>query len=321
MKIYYKIDDPHPPHSLDSPIGLSIGTFDGVHKGHQYLLNTLRQIIGKSGQIFLLTYTNHPSQVLKHQTTPLLCTIPHKIKLLEEYGVNDLVIIPFTKDLSHLKAEQFLEEVRSAISFTHLVVGYDTKLGKDRHGDKSHLELLGKILGFELHYLDVFKEGDKVVSSTAIRSAIQKGDFREAQNLLGRPYSIYSLVSAGHGKGKHIGFPTANMEVAELCLPPFGVYAVSAIYHGQRFNGIANLGVAPTIKMNAFPTLEVHLFNHLAEDLYGKYIEVFFHEYIRPEIKFDSVDSLRSQISRDIEKAKQLEIHFAVAQTGTEVLP
>lgn len=303
MRIYNQIEDFI---VTSTHVGLTIGTFDGVHKGHQFILEQLRKAIGPSGQISVLTFTNHPSHVLRpEQSIPLLCTVAHKTKLFEQYGVDNVVIIPFSSHLSDYRAESFIEYIRAFIPFSHLVLGHDARLGKNRHGDKETMQQLAKHWQFEIQYLDPYKNGDAPISSTTVRQAIQKGNFQEAERLLGRPYSIYSAVEKGLGKGKKIGFPTANIDVSELCLPPLGVYAVNVICGQEKLKGVANLGIAPTLKTDQRPTLEVHLFSQ-DQDLYGKYVEVFFQKFLRPEKKFKSVEDLKKQIQIDVDLAKEL---------------
>ncbi len=297
MRLFHQIED-FPKESENTII--TIGNFDGMHKGHASVLEYLDKLARSNESKTLITFSNHPSQVLNpNATTPLLCTSSHKLKLIEEFGIDNLFLLPFTKELSQLSAELFIEKLKAFIPFSHLVLGHDAKIGKERQGDKSTMQKLAQQWDFRVHYLEAFELDGIPISSTIIRHAIQAGDFEKAELYLGRPYSIYSTVTTGEGKGKLIGFPTANIDISGLCLPPKGVYAVKVIWNNNVYSGIANLGVAPTIKSANLLMLEVHLLE-FNQNLYQKNIEVIFQKFIRPERKFNSVDELKVQIKNDI---------------------
>lgn len=281
---------------------LTIGNFDGVHLGHQALLKALKQY--KSERSVVITFENHPSQVLNPESaTPLLCTLDHKLKLLNENGVDDVILIPFTAAFAQQKAEDFLQRVRERCPFSHLILGPDAAFGKNRHGDRTHMEAYANEQHFHLDYLEPLTVAGTQVSSSLIRNLIQKGDLQAASKLLGRRYSVYSSITKGQGLGGKIGFPTLNIDVDGLCLPPLGVYAVQVNWKGRILNGVANLGVAPTVRKNNKPLLEVHLLD-CDEDVSGL-IEVIYMSYIRAEKKFDNIEQLKQQIGKDKEKAKQ----------------
>lgn len=302
MQIFYEIEHFSDP---KKPVILTIGNFDGVHKGHLFLLQTMLKKAGTSHHTCAITFNNHPSETLRPENpTPLLCTIPHKIKLMEETGLNSLILLNFNPKLASLTAEAFIQKIRSSIPFSHLFLGHDATIGKGRGGNQETMQTLAHKFGFEVHYVTEYKQAEHALSSTQIRKLLRHGEIKPVEELLGRPYSIYSTVVQGIGKGKQIGFATANIDVSGLCLPPYGVYAVSMKRKdGLLLQGIANLGVAPTIKEAGQPTLEVHLFNaHL--DLYGENVEVIFHQFIRPEKKFASIEDLKQQIQADIKMAQ-----------------
>lgn len=291
---------------LPTPVVLTIGYFDGIHLGHQSLLKRLNEI-GAAEHIpkAVITFSNHPSSVLRPDS-PIcsICTAQHKLRLLEENGVDFTIIIPFTKQFAEQTAEQFLNKVNQHLPFSHLILGYDAKIGKDRQGDPQSLITFSQKSGIDVEYIEEFKEKNHRFSSSRLRELIHHGDFKEASYLMARPYSIYTRVIAGIGKGKILGFPTANLEVQGLCLPPQGVYAVKAIVNGVEREGVANLGLAPTIGVRAEPLLEVHLYNDKDQDLYGKAIEVIFIKFLRAEEKFNSLEALSAKIAEDISKAK-----------------
>lgn len=298
MNLFTRIED-FPKNK--KPIYLTLGTFDGLHLGHQSLLNHLRQF--KDGFSCALTFNNHPTEILNPNfSSSLIATNDHKIKLFQQFGINHLISIPFTQELSEKTADHFLSFLQTHIPFSHLILGYDAKLGKHKHGDKEHILRLAKEMNFNLHYLEPSKYENDPISSTLIRKSIQSGDFALTKSLLGRPYSIYSNVQPGEGKGKQIGFPTINVNVNGLCLPPLGVYTVTLMQENTLFKGIANLGVSPTIKNTVQPTLEVHLFD-VPKNIFGL-VEVFFHQFLRPEKKFESIEKLKLQITEDIKIGK-----------------
>ncbi len=301
MQLLHRIEDFVDP---KKPIFLTIGNFDGLHRGHAVVLKRLRERVGSEGHALVMTFSNHPSEVLRPENpTPFLCTLDHKIQLIEAFNVNTLLILPFTRYLALHSAASFIEKIRMSIPFSCLILGHDATLGKDRQGDRRTLNYLGVQWGFNVEYLEEYRYEGQPVSSSKIRELIQQGQLERAEELLGRPYSIYSTVIPGEGKGKQMGFPTANLNVQGLCLPPLGVYAVSIKKDGNFYQGIANLGAAPTVRNNAKPLLEVHIFNE-SDDLYGQSIEVIFRRFIRLERKFQSIDELKKQIQIDIEMAK-----------------
>jgi riboflavin kinase/FMN adenylyltransferase len=220
---------------------------------------------------------------------------------LQQSGIDNIVLLPFTRHLAQHSAESFIENVRKFIPFSHLVLGHDATLGRDRQGDRATMKTLGMEWGFQMHYLEEYRYEGKAVSSSRIRDALKAGDFIQVEELLERPYSIYGQVTKGAGKGRQLGVPTANIDLSRLCLPPFGVYAIEVIYDSQRFRGIANLGVAPTMGNDRQPILEVHVFEN-DRDWVGCNIEVVFKGFIRPEQKFHHIDDLRRQIHQDIER-------------------
>lgn len=272
---------------------LTIGNFDGVHLGHRAILDRAQE---RGGSVVVYTFSNHPAEVLRSLSIPKLSTLPHRMKLLKEAGVETTYLTPFTLPFSRQTAREFLTDLHRSTPFSHLVLGYDAVIGCDRVSD---LAPLGKELGFSVEYLDPAKIDGQIVSSSTIRAAIQNGELEWASRLLGRPYSILATVEQGAGKGGVLGFPTANLAVQELALPPFGVYAVEALFEGEYFPAIANLGKAPTLHQDRPPLLEVHLIGR-EQHLYGKELEVVFRRFLRPERKFENVQDLKEQIRCDL---------------------
>lgn len=301
MELYQKISDFKP---LDAPLAITIGNFDGVHPGHRHVIqHTVSTAKSMNGKSIVITFSNHPSEILPgRKTVRPICTPQHKKMLLEALSVDYLVQIPFTLAFSEQTAEEFIQSAREYIPFNHLVLGYDARFGKNRKGDRETIKQLAERAGFTTDYIEKVDIDGITVSSTKIRSSIQRGDFDEASRLLGRPYSIFSNVVKGRQIGTRIGFPTANLDVANLCLPPYGVYAVQLKIEQQLFRGVANLGIAPTLKNSLFPTFEVFLLDE-PSNMLGKPVELLPQKFLRPEIKFSSPDLLKQQISQDIQSA------------------
>lgn len=282
------------------PVVLTIGNFDGVHRGHQSVLSHMRKIAQTACiETCAITFSNHPSEILR-PTSPilLLCNLPHRIKLLQERNIDTIVVLPFTPEIAQQSASEFIENIYSHIPFSHLILGHDATLGKDRQGDRATMHRLGETHGFVVDYVEGYSDEISPISSSRIRFFLIEGNLLKVEELLGRPYSIYGKVLPGLGRGKQIGFPTANLDVSGLCCPPYGVYAVSVKKGKSITPGIANLGLAPTIRNK--PLLEVHLFTQEG-DLYNQEIEVLFHSFVRPEKRFNSLDELKNQIQADIQ--------------------
>ena len=304
MQIAYSLEEI--PTSA-KPVVLTIGSYDGLHLGHQAVLEHLVQTARKQNlRSVVLTFSNHPTTVLRPANPiPLICTQVHKLKLFDKASIDMVILLPFTREFSEQSADQFLRKVRHAFHFQTLILGSDAHIGKNREGDQATVTALADQLGFSIEYFpDRLMDGQRI-SSNLIREAIRQGDLKQVAVLLGRPYSIYSTVLKGNGKGATLGFPTANLDVSGLCLPPLGVYAVALLEGGRKYHGVANLGVAPTMKEINEPVLEVHLFDH-SSDLYGRKVEVLFQEFIRQEMRFNGVEELKEQIARDVQTARRM---------------
>ena len=285
--------------SLPGPVYLAIGIFDGVHRGHQALIEEAQADAKKSGgTAAVMTFEPHPMMFFQRAEPPLRLSSPrHKELLLERQGVTHLAVLPFEAARAGQTAEQFVEDLRAACRpLGGVVVGADWKFGKGRAGDVALLEKLG---GFEVDGIPAVTLDGEVISSTAIRLAVARGDLAFADRALDRPYSVFGKVVHGSGKGQELGLPTANVDAAGYQLPPDGVYAARARFVDKTFDGIVNLGLRPTVSHDARRVLEIHLFE-FAGDLYGMEIEVEFLRFVRPEKKFGSVDELRAQIAKDV---------------------
>jgi riboflavin kinase/FMN adenylyltransferase len=297
----------------DAPRGhsaVAVGVFDGVHLGHQRLLHELLEMASAEAAVpTVVTFRNHPDQLLRGSAPPLLVSVPHRLRLLRRAGVQRLVLLDFEPRLQHMTAREFAERLLvKALRARGLLLGYDSALGRDREGTPARFRELGAELGFEVRAGDPFLVEGKVVSSSAIRDAIRGGDLPLAQRFLGRFPSAFGEVVHGDARGKALGFPTANIVPQSPVLPPHGVYAVEAILDGDVLPGVANLGVRPTFAGAGGPTggavLEVHLLD-FDGDLYGRELEVCFLHLLRQEQKFSGVAALKAQIARDVAAARE----------------
>ncbi len=274
-------------------ISLTLGNFDGLHLGHQALLNTLE------GQRVVLTFSNHPCEVMRAKTVLRLSTLPHKLNLLASFGIDTTLLLPFSTSLSLQSAEKFLCSLHRHIPFTHLVLGEDATLGHLKKGDRTAIAALSKELNFTAIYLPPIQREKKSISSSYVRKLIMEGDLKKASDRLGREFSVLSTVERGSGKGRLLGFQTANLRLDKLALPPLGVYVVKVIHNKASYHGVANLGFAPTMHDRESPVLEVHILD-CQTSLYDEEIEVIFRRFLRPEKKHPSPEALKKQIAADI---------------------
>ncbi len=292
---------------------VAVGVFDGVHLGHQRLLHQLLELSsGLQAMATVVTFGNHPDQVLHGQAPPLLVSVPHRLRLLRRAGVQRLVLLQFEPRLQNMPAREFAERVLvKSLRTRGLLLGYDSALGKDREGTPERFRELGAELGFAVGTGSPFEVDGQPVSSTAIRAAIGRGDLGLAHRFLGRYPGALGTVVHGAARGRALGFPTANIVPHAAVLPPPGVYAVEAILDGVVFPAVANLGRRPTFAKGPAGTgdaaedtvLEVHLLN-FQSDLYGRELEVNFRQFLRPEQRFADAAALRAQIVRDVQAAR-----------------
>lgn len=282
---------------------LTIGNFDGVHHGHQAVLQQVMQIAQQDRlQSCVLTFSNHPSEILwPDSPTFLLCYSSHKYALLKQLGLDRVIALKFTPELSRLTAQQFLELLLPHIPLHTLVLGHDATIGSERQGGRKTIEKLAEEMCFQVKYLSPHRIEGTPISSSLIREAIKRGQLDQAGCWLGRPYSLTGLIVPGQGKGRELGFPTLNIDVSKLCLPPYGVYGVKLIHPetDTRIKGIANLGIAPTLRTDPSPLLEVHLYEH-PELIIEGWVEVTLERFLRPERKFASLEELKIQIAADL---------------------
>jgi len=292
---------------LINPV-LTIGNFDGVHKGHLALFDMVKERARSiGGQSALMTFDPHPIKVMKPGNGPPLITLTQqKLELIEDADIDVIFCIPFTKEFASISASEFVQNILvDRIGVREIVVGYDYTFGQGRKGDIGLLQEMGGTLGFMVHVVEPVHVGDKLVSSTSIRKLVQDGNLSEAKQLLGRDYQILGTVVRGKDRGgRLLGFPTANLELIDELVPKVGVYAVKIAVGDQSLDGVTNIGYNPTFGKGPF-SVETHILD-FKEDLLGRSIRVKFVERLRDERPFGSVKDLSDQIGRDVLSARKL---------------
>jgi riboflavin kinase/FMN adenylyltransferase len=292
---------------LEGPLFLAIGVFDGVHLGHQAVIRTSAEHAKEAkGTPVVVTFDPHPAKVLRPQGAPhLLTATQHKIALIRDLGVAHLLVIHFDHAFASTPPQTFVRQlVENSKPLREICVGHEWSFGKNRAGNLTLLQRLGAEDHFDVVGIQPVTVNGTVVSSTAIRGAIEKGNFAKAAEMLGREYTILGTVKEGAHLGKKLGFPTANLSAHSEQFPPNGVYVAEAKLTGATWRGVANLGTRPTIESEKPErVLEIHLFD-LHRDIYGEDVEMRFVRYLRPEKKFANLDELASQIARDVSEAK-----------------
>ena len=295
----------------------TIGFFDGVHRGHRFLISQVcEQARAEGREAMVITFDRHPRQVLQDNYQPaLLTTTDEKLQLLEETGIDTVAVLHFDRAMASLSARDFMEQVLiGRLNVRTLVTGYDNRFGRGRTENCNDYVRYGQELGIRVVQSEAFMLGGEHVSSSLVRSALLRGDVAHATRCLGRPYVLTGRVVSGHQEGRKLGFPTANVDVsASACLVPAnGVYAVKVgimadgphAASSATFEGMMNIGIRPTFSGHR-QTLEVYLFNFNG-DIYGRELSVAFIRHIREEQRFDSADMLAAQLRRDEAEIKKL---------------
>jgi len=281
---------------------ITIGTFDGVHTGHQKIIDQLKQETVKiKGESVLITFDPHPRKVLDpSKPLKLITTLEEKIELLQNQDIDHLVIAPFTREFADLSAEAYIQDFLVNKFNPHtVIIGYDHRFGHDRMGDYHLMESFAEKLNFQLTEIPQHVVDSIIVSSSKIRQAIAKGEMDIANDLLGYNFFFQGKIVEGNKIGRKLGFPTANLVVkeADKVLPGNGVYAVTATLNGQHYEGMMNIGIRPTINDGLF-MIEVNIFD-FNKEIYGIELRVHVKKFMRPEIKFHVLDELRDQIAKD----------------------
>lgn len=291
---------------------VTIGTFDGVHIGHQAIFKEMRRIAQEiGGETVVVTFHPHPRQVLSIGTERLrfICSQEEKLKKIEEFGIDNVLIIPFTKEFASTPSEDFIKDyIIDSIHPSIIVVGYDHHFGKNRMGDYEMLTQLGKQYSFRTVQVEAQDVNEVAVSSTKIRNFLWTGNVKAANELLGYPYSVTGTVVEGNKIGRTIGFPTANLDIPNeyMMINNPGVYACQTIIDGKLYDAMANTGLRPTVedRTDGDFIIEVNIFDFNG-DLYGKTLKVWFLDRIRDEEKFKGLEALKAQLEQDREKVKE----------------
>lgn len=293
--------------------GVGLGNFDGLHRGHMALINTLLHECHVNDLYSVIyTFKKHPEHILRKKLfTPLIMTVEHKARLLEKTGLENLFFQDFDEEFSRIPPESFIENILvNKMRAKIVVVGFDYRFGYMGKGDTDLLIKMGNKYGYKVIVIPPVKIRGEIVSSTLIRKYIMKGKMERAFELLGKHFSIPGKVTAGKKIGSTMGFPTANMIPEKyLVMPAAGVYITRTLYQGKWYDSVTNVGKSPTLKNDSEITLETHMIGFSGE-IYGEGIEVFFLKKLRDEKRFNSREDLINQIKLDIEKAKMYKNHL-----------
>ncbi|MCJ7718227.1 MAG: bifunctional riboflavin kinase/FAD synthetase [Anaerolineales bacterium] len=288
---------------------LTIGSFDGIHVGHQQIIQDLVTQAHENDQpAVVVTFHPHPQLILKDEQRPYYLTLPEKrAELLGDLGVDIVLTYPFLKETSQIMAAEFIQELHQRLQFSRLWIGYDFALGRDREGNPAFLADLGKQLGYTVKEIEPFYVNGELVSSSRIRKSIREGKVHEAAGFLGRSFEITGKVIKGENRGKGLGFATSNLEVPQemVDIKP-GVYACLADVEGEVWKAVTNIGYRPTFGDGlASPRIEAHILG-FSKDLYGEEIGLRFIERLRDEMKFNQVSDLQTQVKADIFRAQEI---------------
>lgn len=285
-------------------MALTIGVFDGVHLGHKKLLSKLKKEASKNDLMTgVITFSQHPQEVISPQTRlPNLTDLDQRRELLKNEGIDIVIILPFDAEMAKLSARQFITSLKKHLRLRSLVIGPDFALGKSREGDAAALRTLGQEMGFTVTVVPPMKINGEVVSSTAIRAALTKGDMEKAHRLFGRFFSLHGRIVRGEGRGAKLGFPTANISISpQQALTTDGIYATRAYIDGKVYKSATNIGTRPTFNGH-HRTVEVYIIDFKG-DLYGKDLKIEIIERVRDEKKFSSIEELKKQMEEDVKRA------------------
>ena len=307
MKVYHSVDEVP---EIKNPV-ITLGTFDGVHLGHQEIINFLNESAQKvDGESVLFTFHPHPRMVLHpdDHNLELIQNIDQRIKRLEEAGVQHLILHPFTREFAKQSATEFVRNILvNKLNVKVLTIGYNHHFGKNREGNIELLRELGPVYNFEVQEIPAMRHGDLSISSTKIRRAIKDGDITKANAFLGNPFCFEGEVKSGDKIGSKIGFPTANIGAVDetQIIPAVGVYAVNIKVGAEMYQGMMNIGYRPTVSNESEKRIEVNIFD-FSDDIYGTKLEIYVIGRIRDEQSFSSIDELKDQLGKDEINSKRI---------------
>jgi len=289
---------------------VTVGSFDGLHLGHFKIIEEVKRSAKETGGCsFVITFEPHPRSVIsKDYDLKLLTSLDEKKEILEKVGIENIMVINFTKEFSQFTSDEFIKQfIVEKICASHMVIGYNHKFGKDRLGDEHKLREVGKLYNFDVTAVSPEMLNGEIISSSKIRNALSDGDIEKVNLFLGRSYSLSGLIVKGAQRGRLLGFPTANIQLfeAKKAVPENGVYVVECRLEDEKYFGIMNIGYRPTFENKHELVLEVHILN-FDRDIYGKSLGVNFLKRLRDEKKFDSKEALIHQIETDKETAQHI---------------
>jgi riboflavin kinase / FMN adenylyltransferase len=296
---------------------LSIGMFDGVHKAHQTVLKLVRENTKKiGGRCLIVTFDPHPKEIVAGDKSKveILTTLDEKLQLFEKYGIDEVFVIPFTYEFSRLTLEQFyLEYIINGTGVSKVIEGFNHQLGRDREGSMQQVIDLGKRYDFSVDMMPMMSEGEISISSSKIREMLHTGAIGTANRMIGREYSFSGVVVRGYGRGKKLGYPTANIQLdnPKKLVPKIGVYAVRFFVQGEWFQGMMSIGHNPTFHESHERTTEVNIFD-FDREIYGETVTVQCIERTRDEMKFSSIEDLVSEMGRDKTTTQQILEHYTL---------
>ena len=306
MKIYHSIDE----FTCLKNAVVTIGTFDGVHVGHRKIISGIKELAESTGgETVLLTFFPHPRMILhpEDESIKLINTINEKAGLLEELGIDHLIITPFSRDFSNQSAEEYIRDVLvNKIGTKKIVIGYDHRFGKDRQGGLDDLLRLGPVYGFDVVEIPEQDINEVAISSTRIRNALLKGEIELANTFLGYPFFITGRIVHGDQIGRQLGYPTANIVIPETykLIPSDGIFAAKVKIEGVKYGGMAYIGTRPTIN-GTRRNIEVNIFD-FNKEIYNQQVSMEFHNFVRGDMKFVSLDELKAQIAKDKVEVEKL---------------
>jgi hypothetical protein len=311
MRVFHDLEELPPFYNAV----LTIGSFDGVHHGHQKIIeqvNGLARSIG--GESVLVTFHPHPRLIIypRDKSLKLLTTIEEKTQLLEQYGLDNVVVVPFTVEFSQQSADEYIQKfLVEKFHPRYIVIGYDHRFGLGRQGDVNYLKWHGQQSGYEVVVIDKQEVEDIAVSSTQIRQVLDNTNIGRANQLLGHPFLLTGTVVHGQSLGRRLGFPTANLEIKQphKLVPPNGIYAVRVVYRGERYGGMLYIGERPSLKELLDRTIEVNIFD-FDKDIYGDKIQLELLQFLREDAAFNGLEALSAQLTEDRRQARQVLRNF-----------
>ena len=305
MRIFHKLEDI--PADF-SPTIVSIGNFDGVHRGHQHVLARMTERARElNARSLVVTFDPHPIRILRpDQAPPLLTPLPQKLRLLEQTGIDAVLVLPFSRDLSMMPPFEFAEEIlASALHAVEVHEGFNFHFGHKKEGNVERLKEYGRRLGFEVVVYQAMQYRGQILSSSDARRLVQSGEMARARHVLGRPFSIVSNPGRGRGYGHKYTVPTVNLSRYDELIPRIGVYITQMTINGETFDAVTNVGVRPTFGADSF-AIETHILNFHPVALEPETgVELIFLKRLRDEMKFSSPEALKEQIGKDIRKAQR----------------